>query len=114
MISDTSERGLERLICITLSGQPCEPAPSGTVADRPAGYEGVGWSCGNHHDYDREHCVDLVQLSAFLRATQPASESLSLAEDGPTRRKYLARAAGTDFQARDYRRAAPRHPARRP
>ena len=28
-------------------------------------------SLGDPHDYDREYCVDLVQLAAFLRATQP-------------------------------------------
>ena len=95
MTTDTSERGLERLICVTLSGQPCDPAPSGTVAEPPADYGGVGWNCGNTHDYNREHCVDLVQLSAFLRATQPeTAEALTLNEDGPTRRKFLARLQG--------------------
>ena len=55
----------------------------------------MGWSCGDPRDYDREHCVDLVQLSAFLRATQTeAAESLGLSEDGPARRKFLARLQG--------------------
>ena len=95
MTTDTSERGLERLICTALAGHPCEPPAAGTVAEPPAGYGGVGWSGGNFHDYDREHCVDLVQLSAFLRATQPkAAASLGLSEDGPTRRKFLARLQG--------------------
>ena len=94
-ITDTSERGLERLICTALAGHPCEPPAAGTVAEPPAGYGGVGWSDGNFHDYDREYCVDLVQLSAFLRATQPkAAESLGLSSDGPTRRKFLARLQG--------------------
>ena len=35
------------------------------------GYGGVGWSCGSPHDYDREFCVDRVQLAAFLQNTQP-------------------------------------------
>ena len=95
MTTDTSERGLEHLICTTLAGHPCEPPAAGTVAEPPAGYGGVGWSGGNFHDYDREYCVDLVQLSAFLRTTQPkAVESLGLSEDGPTRRKFLARLQG--------------------
>ena len=95
MPTDTSERGLERLICTALAGHPCEPPVAGTVAEPPADYGGVGWSGGNPHDYDREYCVDLVQLSAFLRATQPkAAESLGLSEDGPTRRKFLARLQG--------------------
>ncbi len=94
-ITDTSERGLERLICTALAGHPCEPPAAGTVAEPPADYGGVGWSGGNFHDYDREYCVDLVQLSAFLRATQPkAAESLGLSSDGPTRRKFLARLQG--------------------
>ena len=95
MPTDTSERGLECLICTALAGHPCEPPAAGTVAEPPAGYGGVGWSDGNFHDYDREYCVDLVQLSAFLRATQPkAAESLGLSSDGPTRRKFLARLQG--------------------
>jgi type I restriction enzyme R subunit len=95
MTTDTSERGLERLICTALTGHPCDPPKEGTVAEPSAGYGGVGWSCGNPHDYDREYCVDLVQLAAFLRTTQPQSaESLGLSQDGPTRRKFLARLQG--------------------
>ena len=95
MNTDTTERGLERLICTGLTGNACEPPTSGTVAEPPAGYGGVGWSCGNPHDYDQEYCVDLVQLSAFLRNTQPeAAESLSLSKDGPTRRAFLNRLQG--------------------
>lgn len=93
--TDTSERGLERLICTALTGNPCDPPATGTVGEPPAGYGGVGWSCGNPHDYNREYCVDLVQLAAFLRATQPeAAEAQALDEDGPTRRKFLARLQG--------------------
>ena len=92
MTTDTSERGLERLICTALAGHPCDPPAARTVAEPPAGYGGVGWSGGNFHDYDREYCVDLVQLAAFLRTTQPeAAEALGLSEDSPTRRKFLAR-----------------------
>ena len=90
--SDTSERGLERLICTALTGHPCDPPQGRTLGELTVGYGGVGWSGGNSHDYDREYCLDLAQLSAFLRATQPeVAESLALAEDGPTRRKFLAR-----------------------
>ena len=95
MATDTTERGLERLICTGLAGHRCDPPAEGTVADPPAGYGGVGWSGGNFHDYDREYCIDLVQLSAFLRATQPeAAEALALSEDGPTRRAFLTRLQG--------------------
>ena len=92
---DTTERGLERLICTALAGHPCDPPAEGTVADPPAGYGGVGWSGGSFRDYDREYCVDLVQLAAFLRDTQPeAADSLALSEDGPTRRAFLTRLQG--------------------
>ena len=95
MTTDTTERGLERLICTALAGHPCDPPAEGTVADPPAGYGGVGWSGGSFHDYDREYCVDLVQLAAFLRDTQPeAADSLALSEDGPTRRAFLTRLQG--------------------
>ncbi|MDE0446981.1 MAG: type I restriction endonuclease subunit R [Spirochaetaceae bacterium] len=92
MTTDTTEFGLERLICARLAGHPCDPPAEGAVADPPAGYGGVGWSGGSFHDYDREHCVDLVQLGAFLRVTQPeAAEALALWQDGPTRRVFLTR-----------------------
>jgi len=93
MTTDTSERGLERLICAALTGDPGDGAAE-AVRERPAAY-GVGWICGAPGDYDREYCVDLAQLSAFLRATQPeVAEALALDEDGPTRRKLLARLQG--------------------
>ena len=94
MTTDTSESGLESLICRALTGQPCDAAGAGRVGERPATY-GAGWICGDAQDYDREHCVDLAQLSAFLYATQPDTAGLlGLEEDGPTRRKFLARLQG--------------------
>ena len=95
MGTDTTERGLERLICKSLTGDPCDPPADCTIGDPPAGYGGVGWSCGNHRDYNREYCVDLVQLRAFLNTTQPeAATALRLTEDGPGRRRFLARLQG--------------------
>ena len=92
MTTDTSERGLERLICTVLAGDPCDPPGGPTEASHCSSRGGVGWIPGNHHDYNREYCVDLAQLTAFLQETQPkAAESLSLTEDSPTRRKFLAR-----------------------
>ena len=94
MNTDTSERGLERLICTALTGHPCDPPQAGEMHERPVTY-GVGWSCGAPHDYDREYCVDRAQLAAFLRETQPeTAEALDLGQDGPTRRKVLARLQG--------------------
>ena len=95
MPTDTTERGLERLICTALAGHPCDPSKGGRVAEARSGYGGVGWSCAKPDDYDREFCVDLVQLAAFLDATQPdAAAPLALDEDGSTRRKFLARLQG--------------------
>ncbi len=64
------------------------------MRERPATYA-AGWIGGRPDDYDREYCVDLAQLSAFLRKTQPeVADALDLGRDGPTRRKFLARLQG--------------------
>ena len=82
MPTDTSERSLDRLICTALASHLCEPPGSGAVAEPPAGYGGAGWSGGNPQDYDREFCVDVVQLRAFLRETRPdAADTLASALD---------------------------------
>ena len=94
MTTDTSEKGLERLICTALTGAACDSPQGGMVRERPSSY-GAGWICGDSQDYDREYCVDLAQLCAFLHATQPvAAESLDLGQDSPTQRKFLARLQG--------------------
>jgi len=94
MTTDTSERGLERLICTALTGAPCDPDAAGVAEPAPS-YAGADYTCGRPGDYDREYCVDLAQLRAFLDATQPdAAEALDLGTDSPTRRKFLARLQG--------------------
>ena len=97
MTTDTSERGLERLICTALTGSPCDAASSQTdregEAISPSG--GAGWICGAPNDYDREYTVDPAQLLTFLVETQPdVFEGLHLEDDGPARRKFLARLQG--------------------
>ncbi|MFZ5898142.1 MAG: type I restriction endonuclease subunit R [Bacillota bacterium] len=96
--TDTSEAGLESLICRALTGSDCVPRPAGALAvaaETPAPYGGVGWLPGDPADYDREYCVDLVQLTAFLHSTQhEVAEALDLDNDSPTRRKFLARLQG--------------------
>ena len=57
-VADTSEKGLESLI----------------VKDLTA----CGWITGDSRDYEREYCVDLVQLTAFLQATQPGLVSVPI------------------------------------
>jgi len=97
MKTDTSERGLERLICTSMTGSPCDPvsAPADSERETAALPSGTGWICGIPDEYDREYCVDLGQLLAFLVETQPdAFEGLQLDEDGPARRRFLARLQG--------------------
>ena len=95
MTTDTTESGLERLICTALTGHPCDPAKPDWVGKPPTAYGGLGWIGGTPQDYDREYCVDLAQLSAFLHETQPeVAAALDLGADGPTRRKFLARLQG--------------------
>ncbi len=36
MTTDTSEAGLESLICSALTGRPCDPAAADTLHERPA------------------------------------------------------------------------------
>jgi len=121
MPTDTTELGLERLICAAMTGSPCDPeaspgdasiggapsdgraSPSQTREPRPI-YDpgapsgqprGSGWTCGDSRDYEREHCVDVAQLAAFLSDTQPeTAEALALRGTSPTRRKFLVRLRG--------------------
>ena len=88
MTTDTTERGLEELVCTALAGHPCDPSKDSVVPVPLAG--AAGWTGGYPADYDREFCLDRVQLAAFLRATQPeVGESLD--GQGPAQRKFLAR-----------------------
>ena len=70
--ADTTEKGLEALICNSLTGN--------------------GWLPGDPQDYERAHCVDLRHISAFLTATQPeTAAALDLDTDSTTRRRFLDR-----------------------
>ena len=93
--TDTSERGLESLICTALAGEACAPLAVGEVREPASSYGGVGWSCGSYQHYEREYCVDWAQLAAFLGATQPeAAQAFVVDGDGPARRRFLARLQG--------------------
>lgn len=75
MTTDTSEKGLEALIARHM--------------------ESTGYVAGSSADYDREYCLDLTQLAAFLRGTQPeVADASELDLDGPIRRALLARIQG--------------------
>ena len=113
MTTDTSEHGLERLICTTLAGHPCEPPASGTVAEPPAGYGGRGM--------ERRQSVRLrprvlrrrCSARRLLAGYQPeVAEAVGVAstgvgathasplpgQDGITQRKFLARLQGEVFK----------------
>ena len=95
MTTDTSEWGLETLIVRAMTGDRTGALPGPATRDGPVPFGGAGWIPGEPHDYDREYAVDLAQLAAFLRATQPkVAEALDLDHDNPTRRKFLARLQG--------------------
>ena len=81
MTTDTTERGLEDLICIAMTGRASiVTLPVEGWQSPPESYGGTGWLLGDARDYDREYCVDLVYLRDFLKATQPAiAEALELA-----------------------------------
>ena len=54
-----------------------------------------GWIAGTNADYDREHALDLKQLTEFLEATQEkVAAELEMRHDGPVRRKFLAQLQG--------------------
>jgi len=72
MPTDVSEAGLESLI----------------VSDMVA----TGWLRGDPRDFDRAWSLDMIQLRAFIEATQPKlADLLDLDNDSPTRRAFLSR-----------------------
>jgi type I restriction enzyme R subunit len=93
MTTDTSEKGLESLICDAMTGGGSLAAATADEVQEEA--PGYGWIAGNPADYEREYAVDLVQIRRFLMVTQPdVATSFDLDQDGPTRRKLLARLQG--------------------
>ena len=81
MATDTSEKGLETLIVRHMTGTDGLPpvaaggtgtGPTANVAARPLpALGGTGYLTGTPKDYDRAHALDVYQLFAFLKATQP-------------------------------------------
>lgn len=96
MRTDTREQGLEALIVRAMTGRTdvLVPAHVATATSVPVA-GGTGWLLGDAAHYDRDYCVDLVQLRGFLQLTQPELvETLQLEHDGPARRNFLARLQG--------------------
>ena len=97
MSTDTSEKGLETLIMRHMTGEDGLAVVPNRVAETPPPpYGGTGYTAGSAKDYDRAHALDVPQLLAFLRATQPeAFKKLALADAKDARDinrlKFLAR-----------------------
>ena len=81
MKTDTSEKGLEALIVDYMTAAERSPSER--------------WIAGKPEEYDRSYAIDLVQLRAFVAATQPPLiDAFDLDKDSPTRQKFLARLQG--------------------
>ena len=96
MTTDTSEKGLETLIMRYLTGMDGLAVVPNRVAEPPPPYGGTGYTAGSAQDYDRAHGLDVPQLFAFLRVTQPEGfKKLALADPHDAkdinRLKFLAR-----------------------
>jgi type I restriction enzyme R subunit len=99
MTTDTSEKGLETLIMRHMTGTDGLAVVANQVAEHPPSYGGTGYTAGCADDFDRAHALDVPQLFAFLRATQPeAFKKLALADANDARDinrlKFLARLSG--------------------
>jgi type I restriction enzyme R subunit len=102
MPTDITEKGLETLIMRHMTGEdglfsdeasPVRETPDDMAASKA---EGSGWIAGRPESYDRAHCVDDVQLFAFLNATQPETMAkLGIGDyrdaKNMTRQKFLTR-----------------------
>ena len=96
MTTDTSEKGLETLIMRHMTGTNGIAATAGGTTEGPAIYGGTGYYVGYAKDFDRAHAMDVRQLFAFLRTTQPeAFKKLEMANEYDAkdinRLKFLAR-----------------------
>jgi len=95
MTADTSEKGLEALIVDEMTGGVTAPAAAG-FSEEPEPFVGLhNWVLGDPKAYDRAWTVDLLQLRAFIAATQPPLlAAFDLDNDSPVRQKFLARLQG--------------------
>ena len=118
MTTDTSEKGLERLICTALTGHPCDPpsvSAGPTAASRHPGdaHGGSGWIGGSPGDYDREYCVDLVAACRLPPGDPAQGRRGARPGTGRSDTAQVPRPpARGDQQAGHDRRPAPRHQAR--
>jgi type I restriction enzyme R subunit len=72
MKTDTSEKGLETLIFLAMTGHTgLDPGPNKLQEVSPTAAGGTGWLVSWPRDFDRTYALDTAQLFAFLQATQP-------------------------------------------
>lgn len=71
MTTDTTEKGLETLIVRHMTGTEGLNVKPGQAGEPTQPYGGTGYIAGSPQDYDRAQALDVVQLFAFLRSTQP-------------------------------------------
>lgn len=92
--TDTSERWFEARVVRGLTGVP-QPEYSHELAPTDFAATHNGYVQGKPTDYNRDVALDVAQLLAFLRATQPkAVDTLELAADGIKRTQFLHRLQG--------------------
>jgi type I restriction enzyme, R subunit len=93
--TDTSEKGLETLVMRRMTGVD-GIAVTPEMTEAPTPYGGTGYFAGHPKAYDRAHALDVLQLFAFLRVTQPeAFKKLGMADASDpkdiNRLRFLAR-----------------------
>ncbi len=96
MTTDTTEKGLETLIMRHMTGEDGLAVAPNSIAEGPPPSGGTGYVAGCAQDYDRAHALDVPQLFAFLKTTQPdAFQKLGIGDYSDSnqmnRLKFLAR-----------------------
>ncbi len=94
MTTDITEKGLETLIMRAMTGTDGLAVAPHRLAEAPAPYSSAGYIAGSPADYDRAQALDVTQLVAFVRATQPAAFAKLAWSDDPKdagRLKFLTR-----------------------
>jgi type I restriction enzyme R subunit len=94
--TDISEKGLETIIMRHMTGEDGLAVMSDAAAAKIPPFSGAGYIAGSPKSFECAHTIDLVQLFAFLRATQPdAFKKLGIVDPDDAkdinRLKFLAR-----------------------
>jgi type I restriction enzyme R subunit len=94
--TDTTERGLESLIMVAMTGTDGLSSPRVEES-----HGGTGWIAGSNRDYDRDHALDIPQLLTFLRETQPETlNALQISTENPANRRNFLHRLSTEIGTR--------------